>query len=206
MAANYSDQEQVDKIKDWLKANGPGIIAGVVLGLVAIGGWQWWQSRTQAQAETASRYYNSMLEAVSLGDVAQTRHYATVLTDEFDRSHYAVLAALLVARLDVEGRDYAAALTQLQWALEQTRDQALQSIIRLRLARVLLAEQQWDLAHAQLDQVSAPEFTAEREELRGDVYRAQNQPDQARQAYETALTASGDQRLRWKLHSLPDTP
>ncbi len=206
MAANYSDQEQVDKIKDWLKTNGPGIIAGVVLGLIAIGGWQWWQSRTQAHAEAASGYYSAMLEAVSLGDTSQVRRHATVLADEFDNTYYAVLGALLVARLDIEAGEQDAAISQLQWALAQTKDEALQSVIRLRLARVLLAEQQLDQASTQLDQVTAVQFTAERAELQGDVYRAREQLDQARRAYETALNAGGgQQRLRWKLDSLPET-
>jgi predicted negative regulator of RcsB-dependent stress response len=206
MAANYSDQEQVDKIKDWLKTNGPGIIAGVVLGLIAIGGWQWWQSRTQAQAEAASGYYNAILETISLGDANQVRQYATELTDEFDNTYYAVLAALLVARLDIEAGEQDAAISQLQWALAQTEDEALQSVIRLRLARVLLAEQQLDQASAELARVTANQFATERAELQGDVYLAREQIDEARRAYETALNIGGSQQLRWKLNSLPDHP
>ena len=204
MAVNYSDQEQVDKIKDWLKANGPGILVGVVLGLVAISGWQWWQTRSQAHAETASAHYAIMLEAVEQGNTGQVRDQAMILIGEFDKTHYAVLAALLVARLEVEAGDYAAAIIQLQWALAHTKDAALQAIIRLRLARVLLADEQFSQALSELDQVSGQPFTAERAELQGDIFRAQNRPDDARRAYETALMgAGGEQRLRWKLDSLP---
>lgn len=203
MAANYSDQEQVDNIKDWLKNHGPGIIAGVVLGLGAIGGWQWWQARTQAHAEAASVYYSHLLEAVGIGDRPRARGQAAVLMESFDDTSYGVLAALLIARLDVETGANAAAIERLQWALDNTRERDLQDIIRLRLARVLIADEQLDQAEARLDQVAGQEFNAERTELQGDIYRARNELAQARSAYESALADGGNQRLRWKLDSLP---
>lgn len=203
MAANYSDQEQVDRIKDWLKANGPGIVAGVALGLAAIGGWQWWQARTQAHAEAASGYYITLLEAFDTGDRPRARGQAAVLMDSFADTTYGIMAALLIARLDVETGDNTVAIERLQWALDNTGERDLQDIIRLRLARVLIAEAQLDQAQSHLDQVVGRELSAERTELQGDIHRARNELAQARTAYETALAEGGNQRLRWKIDSLP---
>ena len=44
MAELLSEDEQVEAIKQWLKKNGPGIVAGIAIGLAAIGGWRWWQN------------------------------------------------------------------------------------------------------------------------------------------------------------------
>ncbi|MFO7642581.1 MAG: tetratricopeptide repeat protein, partial [Candidatus Competibacteraceae bacterium] len=40
----YNDDERVDDLKKWWKDNGASIIAGIVLGLIAIFGWQYWNS------------------------------------------------------------------------------------------------------------------------------------------------------------------
>ena len=40
-----SEEEQVQAIKKWGKENGPGIIAGLILGLGALFGWRYWQGQ-----------------------------------------------------------------------------------------------------------------------------------------------------------------
>ena len=38
----YNEQEQWERVKRWIRENGPWLVAGVVLGLGALAGWRWW--------------------------------------------------------------------------------------------------------------------------------------------------------------------
>lgn len=207
MVDNLSEQEQVEQIKQWLKKNGPGIAAGIVIGLAAIGGWRWWQQHQRAEAEAASLYYDAMLTAVNNDDAPKARGQAAVLTDAYADTTYGVLAALMLAKLDAEDGKNDAAIDRLDWVLEHTKQRDLRDIARLRLAQLLLAENRPDDALAQLNQILSASFTAEQEELKGDVYAAKGQTEQARNAYQAALAARGpgadSELLRWKLDNLP---
>ena len=90
--------------------------------------------------------------------------------------------------------------------LTEAEQRDLIDISRLRLARLLLAEGQLDEARTQLDQVLSASYSAEQQELRGDLFLAENNLEQARAAYEAALAAQGgggNPLLRLKLENLP---
>ena len=65
MEVYLSEQEQIEAIKKWWKENGTAIITGLVLGVAALSGWKYWQSRQQAIAENASTAYQEMLELLA---------------------------------------------------------------------------------------------------------------------------------------------
>lgn len=207
MADQLSDQEQLEAITRWLRKNGPGIVAGIAIGLAAVVGWRWWQDHQRTQAEIASRYYETLLVAMDNDDAPRARGQAAVLTDAYADTTYGVLAALTLARLDAEAGKTDAAIDWLEWVLARTDQRELRDIARLRLARLLLAEEQFDAARAQLDQILGSEFAAEQEELRGDIHAASGRIEQARTAYQAALAARGSDGegaslLRWKLDQL----
>lgn len=202
----HSDQEQLEAIQRWLKTNGPGIIAGIALGLAAIGGWQYWTRYQQSQAENASVLYDNVIAAIEQDDMPKASGQAIALRDDYADSLYAALATFRLAKVDVDNGENTKAIAQLEWVLENNQQPEIQDIARLRLARLLLAEERLSDARTQLDQVVSKSFTAELEELKGDVLLAQNQPDQARTAYQAALAAQGSSGggtlLQMKLDSL----
>lgn len=207
MADQLSDQEQLEAIIRWLRKNGPGIAAGIAIGLAAVIGWRWWEDHQRNQAEIASRYYEIMQVAMDNDDAPRARGQAAVLTDAYADTTYGILAALTLARLDAEAGKIESATGWLEWVLTHTELRELRDIARLRLARLLLAEEQYDAARAQLDQILGSEFAAEQEELRGDIHAAQGRLEQARTAYQGALAARGTggegaSLLRWKLDRL----
>lgn len=211
MAEHYvSEEEQVESIKKWLKANSGAIVAGIVIGLAVIFGWQYWTAYQAEQAEQASLQYQTLTRAIEDTAVAKARQQGQVLVEEFPTSPYAALAALWLAKLAVDEGDNAAALEQLQWVIEHASQDELKDIARLRLVRVLLAEGRLDDAEVRLEQVSNPSFTAELEELKGDLYLKRNDPLKARAAYEAARTALGSSGggtlLQVKLDNLPSPP
>jgi hypothetical protein len=125
-----------------------------------------------------------------------------LLTD-FPNSAYAALATLRLAKLAVDRGDLVTATQQLQWVIDHAQLDELRDIARLRLARVLFAAGQATEAEKLLERVNLASLTAEREELRGDLYLAGNDPARARTAYAAALAAGGSSPLlRIKLDNL----
>ena len=55
MSEFLTEEEQVERLKQWWKENGRSIIAGVVIGLGVFGSWQGWRAYQIQQAEAAPR-------------------------------------------------------------------------------------------------------------------------------------------------------
>ena len=66
--SDYSEAEQMERAKDWLRTNGLWIIAGIAIGAGGLGGWRWYQERRDAQAETASARYEELVDAFTRND------------------------------------------------------------------------------------------------------------------------------------------
>jgi predicted negative regulator of RcsB-dependent stress response len=198
-----TDDEQVEAIKKWWKANGGAIIAGILIGLAVIFGWQYWSSYRTGRVEQASRHYDQLVQLLQKDNKEDARQQGNLLIEDFSNSLYAVLAALKLAKLAIDEGDNGTAAKQLQWVMENADQDEVKDIARLRLAQVLLAEGKLDEAELRLEQVSNDSFTAEREELKGDLYLARHQTDQARTAYQAALaTGNGSALLQMKLDNL----
>ena len=66
--SDYSEAEQLERAKGWLKTNGIWIVAGIAIGAGGLGGWHWYQDRREAQAETASARYEELVDAFTRND------------------------------------------------------------------------------------------------------------------------------------------
>ncbi|MFO1430850.1 MAG: tetratricopeptide repeat protein [Candidatus Competibacteraceae bacterium] len=199
-----SDDEQVERLKKWWQDNAKAIFGGIAIGLAVVLGWQYWTAHRTARAEQASAHYAVLQQAVEQQDTALAQQQGQILLKDFSKSAYAVLASLELAKLAAQSGDNAAAGQHLQWVIAHTRQAEIKDIARLRLVRVLLAENRYDDAAALLNEIGNPNLTAEREELRGDLYAARNEPAKAREAYQAALgVKTGNPLLRLKLDNLP---
>ena len=191
----YTDDERVEDLKKWWKDNGASILIGIALGVLAIFGWQYWRSHRDAQAEQASQAYEAFLAVAEKPNADLARQQGQAVLTDFPKSPYAALAALRLAKLAMDGGDAATAMQRLEWVIANAKLDEIKDIARLRLARVQLAAGQLAEAGKSLDSVATGSLNAEREELRGDVYLAGNDPAKARTAYAAALAADGSQGL-----------
>lgn len=127
------------------------------------------------------------------------------LKADFSDSGYASMAALLMARVAVDGGDLDTALTELDWVRQNAEQEELKQLALLRAARVKLAQGDAAAARTLLDGADQTHYVAAFSELRGDVYLALGQLTEARAAYEQALQTADSQAqpiLRMKRDNL----
>ena len=204
-----TEEEQIEKLKAWLKENGMSIVLGVVIGLGGLFGYRYWIQMQETAAEEASNHFTQIVEGLAAGDQARVQEHAEALIDGYADTDYALLARLALARNHVDSGEFEQAESQLQQVVDGAAEQPVGYVARARLARVQLQRQRYDEALATLSTGFPPEFAAQVEELRGDIYARQGKVDAAIEAYRKARTAepgpANREFLQQKLHDLGST-
>jgi len=184
---DLEEQEQLATLKAWWKDNGNLVLTTLSLVLIALAAWQAWNYYQRNHAAQASVLYENVQKAARAGDVKQVRESAGAILDQYPRTAYAAMAALVSAKAHFQGGDLKTAHAQLAWVAENARDEGLQDIARLRLASVMLDEKAYDDALKTLDAKHGATFDALFLATRGDVMVAQGKAEDARAAYMSAL-------------------
>lgn len=197
-----SDEEQIERIRDWWSEHGKTVIAGVVLGIAGLVGWQGWQAWQENQVASASVAFANLEQMAASGDgdvVERAREVAT----SHDGTSYTSLAWLIGAGAAVENNDLETAMSYLERARESADRVQLIATVDLRLARVLWAQGEHDAALERL--VNPPVgFDGLFAELRGDILAERGDLVAAREAYEAATESdAANGLLQMKLDSLP---
>jgi predicted negative regulator of RcsB-dependent stress response len=185
---DHEEQEQLETLKAWWRDHGNKVINFALAAAVvaaAASGWRWWQDK---QAGEAGALYGQLQSAAEKRDVKAVRDASVALVDNYSGTVYAGMGALLAAKLQAAEGDVKNAKAQLAWAAEKADDASLRDLARLRLAGLLLDEKAYDEALQQLNKEPDAGFAARYAELKGDVYTAQGKKDDARTAYQAALT------------------
>jgi predicted negative regulator of RcsB-dependent stress response len=182
----YNEDEQWQRVKRWLRENGPWMVAGVVIGLGALYGWRWWEARAQDQAIAASDAYQAVIVRLEGNDFAAAIEAADALRAEHSDSAYAQQADLLAARIEVDRGNFGEASTRLERVMTQASDPQLQLIARQRLARVQIAQGNADAALATLAAAEPGAFAARFAEARGDALYAKGDLPAALSAWREA--------------------
>ena len=187
MDIHRTEQEQIESLKTWWDENGKSVIAGMVLGLSAVFGWRGWQAYVTERAETASQIYTDMVVEVRQQKTDRAREHGDRLLADYPSTAYAVFAAFVLAKLDVEAGKTESALNHLRWVMDNTDQAGFTHLARLRMARILLDDNRPEDALALLAVKNEGEFRAGYAELRGDIYQAMGKPGDAHAAYRRAL-------------------
>ena len=182
------EHEQSERVLQWLRNNGAGLIGGIALGLAAIGGWKWWEHRGVAQQMAVADQYQGAISAIEAKD-KQADGKVKAMAD----GTYRDLAALELASSQVQAGQNDAAIATLRAV--QSKDPAVAEIINQRLARLLIESKQVDAALKLVANATTPGAL----EVRGDAQYAAGQHEQARTSYQQALAkldvASPQRRL-----------
>lgn len=194
------EHEQSERVLQWLRNNGAGLIGGIALGLAAIGGWKWWDHRGVQQQMAVADQYQAAVSAIE-GKDKQAEAKVKAMSD----GTYRDLAALELASSQVQAGQNDAAIATLRAV--QSKDPAVAEIINQRLARLLIEGKQVDAALKLVANATTPGAL----EVRGDAQYAAGQREQARTSYQQALAkldvASPQRRLlELKLTEVGGTP
>ena len=95
MAANHTEQEDIERIKTWWADNGKAVLLGIGLGLVMIAGWKGWTYYVESQAQAAAQITSEFEVAQAAKNVEQMVKLADKLQQEHSGSFDASRAALL---------------------------------------------------------------------------------------------------------------
>jgi len=205
---DLEEQEQLAALKAWWKENGGAILLGATLVLAAIAAWNGWMWYQRSQSAQAAVLYDTLQKAARANDLKTVRETAGAILENFPRSAYAPLAALVSAKVHFQGGDLKTARAQLQWVIEHSGSDEIRAIATLRLASVLLDDNEPDAALKILEAKPHPGFEALYASQRGDILATQKKRSEARAAYKAALekAEAGALRdaLRLKLEALGD--
>ena len=187
METYQTEDEQVQAIKDWWKENGRSVIAGLIIGIAAIGGYRYWKDYQTSQSEQASLIYAQVIANAGTANSEKAFEQGQNLITSYGGTPYASLTALTLAKLALDKSDYTTAAAQLRWVLDNSSDTGLQHVARLRLARVLAAENKPDLALSLLNEADTSGFTTLYQEIRGDILLQQGKAAEAAVEYSKAM-------------------
>jgi predicted negative regulator of RcsB-dependent stress response len=205
-----SEKEQVEKLRQWWKENGPFVIGGLVLGVLALSGWNYWQSWKIERAEQGKAAYDKLVIAVQNADAETTAAQLALMEQDYAATPYLDQGRLMAAKLHVDAGELEQAASQLRQLVDETGDMELGRIASMRLARVLLAQDDTDGALAALPLGEAGVFAPRYHELRGDILARRGELAAAREEYTLALSGSevgivDPDAVRMKLDALGGT-
>ncbi|OBW91165.1 hypothetical protein QV01_08265 [Gallibacterium genomosp. 3] len=197
MAYTTSDEQlQIDEIKQWWKENGKVIILAVILAIAGVFGWRYWQSYQLTKVHQSSANFSQILAATEANPTADNPQLTQFIQENPDNV-YATFLLLDKAKSLVDAKQWEKAATTLSQALSNTKDAALSSLISLRLANVQTQLKQFDNAIATLNKVSEQAWQGRKSMLLGEIYYAMGKKEEAKKAFETALTTANPLEAQW---------
>ncbi len=188
-----TDDEQLENVKHWFAENGAWMVGGVVLGAALLFGYRYYDGHKNQQALNAAAKFSAMTTAMDKADRGKAKALAGELKLQFPSTPYADQADLMMARLAVDSGELANAVVPLTRVMNESHDDELRNIARLRLARVLIDQKKPDEAINLLAAPKSGAFGARMHEGRGDAYYAKNDKVDAIKEYHGAL-ADADSR------------
>lgn len=186
-ALDTHEQEQVEALNAWWKANGTQVTLAIALAAVvalAVFGWRYWHAQQNAKA---ADLFAEVVRQAGGNDPKRVDDAAAILANKYGSTVYAARGQLLAAEVNVLANNSAVAAGELHWVIENSSDEGLQHAARLQLASLFLDEQKYDDALKLLDAAHPESFDSLYLNLKGDVYAAEGKNDAARGAYKGAI-------------------
>lgn len=194
MEVYTNENDQVDAIKRFFANNGVALVVGLVLGIGAVFGWNYWQShKTNVLQESAQKFENAstQLHSGSAQGIEAAQKFAAETNDV-----YSAMIGLELAQVAVDKGDLAMAEKSLVNALDKAKTEDMVDLINLRLARVQLALGNADAALASIGSIKAKSWQAAAQDVRGDALLQKGDIAGAKAAYTQGLDSEGSQTLK----------
>jgi predicted negative regulator of RcsB-dependent stress response len=211
MAYDLEEQEQLATLKDWWKRYGNLITWLLIIALGGYAAWTGWNVYQRNQSAQAAQLYEELQKAIAAKDSAKVQRAATDMEDRFGRAAYAQMGALAAAKVAFDANDLKTAKTQLQWVIDNGRDDEYKAIAKIRMAGILLDEKSYDDGLKLLAGDFPAQFAGAVADRKGDILTALNKVEEARSAYQLALDKTdqknpGRQLIQLKLDAIGGAP
>ncbi|BBP01711.1 YfgM family protein [Sulfuriferula nivalis] len=187
MSLDLEEQEKLDELKDAWKRYGNFIVGALSIAAISYAGWQWWHHTQQQKNAEAAALYGALQTAQKSQQTKIVTDSAKTLTEKYGSTAYAARAALIAAASNVQAQDNKTAKVELQWILDNSKEDAIKSVAALHLAQILYDENDLNGALALLNAAHDESYADLYNDLKGDILAAQNKQADARAAYKIAL-------------------
>lgn len=187
MSVYMTEAEQLDAIKKWWKRYSNVVTVVLSIILLAVSGYKYWNWHQDKVNQQASNAYEHLMLAFSNQDNKGIRSYANQLLKDYDHTVYADAARLTLAKLYAVRDKYAQALEELNYVATHSKMATMQQVAKIRMARLFLAEKEYEKALSKLNQVETSAYIPVVNELRGDIFAAMGDYQQAIASYKKAI-------------------
>jgi len=175
-----TEEEQVEQIKSWWNTNGKQIIAGAVIGLAGIFGWNTYTDYQDNQSLNARNLYLAYAsDSSNLGAYDK-------LTTDFSSSTYSDQAILLMAKYLFDSGSHTEALSVIE-PLINNPSSVIANTASLRAASIHLQLGQHDQALSVLEGQSENGYLGLVYNLTGDIYLDLGNHSEAKKYYSLAI-------------------
>ncbi len=180
--SDRSEAETTELVLEWLRNYGTSIFVGVILGLVAIFGFRWYQSGQHEDRQKASATLMAMSNALQQKNYTAVKNGYLELEKFQDFRSY---GALIYGSALQEQGNFAEAATVLEQTLASD-DSFLSHKGKLLLAEGAIAEKKYDGALNLLEGLRGGPFQEEIPNYQASIYQAQGKFKEALEALKGA--------------------
>ncbi|KTD36666.1 transmembrane protein [Legionella nautarum] len=188
MSVYMTEEEQLAAIKKWWNKYSnliTVILSALLLVFAGYRYWNWHQEKISTQASSA---YERLMVAFSNQDNNGVQSYANQLIKDYGNTVYADAARLTLAKLFVSSDQFDKAQENLNYVATHSKMLALKQVAKLRMARLFAAQKAYDKALAELAIMDDSTYKPVVNELKGDIYAATGNYQQAIHSYKEAIT------------------
>lgn len=195
MDAYVTEEQQVEAIKRWFNRYGNLLTWLIIAILATILAVKYWLHHQEVVFQQASNQYTILLEALEKNDPETIKTQAANLLEKHPKSPYATFASFVLANTEIQGQQYDDAAKHLEWAMNEGKQADFKALARIRLMRLLIAQDKLSDALALFDEGKARGYLPIMMELKGDILYKQNDQTGALKAYEQALRAAPKEQM-----------
>ena len=187
-----NDEQQSEYFKNFYNSHKIKIFTAVITFLLAFFAYQYLMSANKSEAEEASQLYQDVLVS-KVNNIDQIKLKVDELQNDFSNSPYAARATIFYSKLLVETGDYSAASKELIWASGENVELSIQSMANYLLGNLYLVEKKLDVALEVANKINTEGYIGLANDLKGDIFVAMGDKNNAIKSYELALNYFGGQ-------------
>lgn len=181
------EDELLHILIQWFKKHGKSLIITTFIFLSIGLGWFFAKQQNNNRLTQASVLYEELIENLSKQNLQGTQDLAKKLVETYKTTPYGKLGALLLSKQFVEAGKLDLAREQLSWVMEKSEIPGIRQIARLRLARILLSENQYEEALKTINSIDDTTFSPLINQIKGDIQTASGLKQAAKASYSEAI-------------------